>query len=79
VFIRVLFFAVLAMQAIAQDSRAIPSVKGTVLANESLAGNHLIVKLVESMSHKQVSRSYVGGDGGFEFHDVPARAGDRSK
>jgi thioredoxin-like negative regulator of GroEL len=71
VFRRLFSLAVLAISSIAQDSRAISSVKGTVIADESLAGNRLIVNLVESISHKQIARSYVGSDGSFEFRDVP--------
>jgi hypothetical protein len=72
VFRRLVFFAVLVIPGIAQDPRVLSSVKGTVISDEPLAGSPLIVDLVESMSHKKLSRAYVGGDGGFEFRDVPA-------
>jgi tetratricopeptide (TPR) repeat protein len=70
--IRLLFFFVLAIPGTAQDPRLLTSVKGTVITGEPLAGNRLIVNLFEGTSHKALSRSYVGADGSFEFHDVPA-------
>lgn len=69
-FRHLLLFAVFVIPCVAQDLRIISSVRGTVVAEESLAGNHLTVDLVESLNHRQLSRSYVGPDGSFEFHDV---------
>jgi hypothetical protein len=72
VFRYLLFIAVLAIPGIGQDSRVLSSVKGMVITSEPLVGNHLIVSLIESTNHNPLSRSYVGADGSFEFHDVPA-------
>ncbi len=63
---------ILAGLAMAQDSRVLSLVKGTVVADDPLAGNHLVADLFDSISHKQFSRSYVGADGHFEFRNVPA-------
>jgi len=48
----------------------IPSVRGVVLSDDSLAGNRLVVNLTDSTSHKAAGRSFVGIDGSFEFHDL---------
>jgi tetratricopeptide (TPR) repeat protein len=61
----------LAIPAFAQDPRILSSVKGMVITNEPLAGNRLIVTLAEAINGKQLSRSYVAGDGSFELRDVP--------
>jgi Flp pilus assembly protein TadD len=71
VFRRLFIFAGLAIAAFAQDQRVLSSVRGTLVSDEPLAGNRLAVSLVEEISRKQVGRSYVGGDGSFEFRDVP--------
>jgi tetratricopeptide (TPR) repeat protein len=68
VFKRILFFAVLAMPGIAQ---LITSVRGVVATDEPLAGNHLVVNLVETVTRKAVDRAFVGGDGAFEFRNLP--------
>jgi len=70
--IRLLCFFMLAIPGIAQDPRVLTSVKGTVITDELLAGNHLIVNLFEGNNHKGLCRSYVGADGSFEFRDVLA-------
>jgi tetratricopeptide (TPR) repeat protein len=46
-------------------------VKGAVVSSESLAGNRLVVSLIESTGHTQPFRANVAGDGSFEFRDVP--------
>jgi tetratricopeptide (TPR) repeat protein len=71
VFIRFVRVATLAISGMAQDSRAIGVVTGTLITDEALTGSHLIVNLVESIQHRQVARAYVGSDGSFEFRDVP--------
>ena len=38
----------------------------------ALAGNRLVVNLIDEVSRKPPGRSYVSTDGGFEFRDVPA-------
>jgi tetratricopeptide (TPR) repeat protein len=70
VFRSLLFFAVFAIPGIAQDSRAITSVKGTIIADEPLAGYHLIVILSETLTRKSIDRAFVGSDGAFEFRNV---------
>src|ERR1700693_1378957 len=72
VFRRFFFFFLLAIPGIAQDSRVLSYVKGTVITEQQLAGNHLIVDLIDSLNGKKLSRAYVGGDGSFEFRDVAA-------
>ena len=71
-FKRLLIFAGLAISAVAQDSRVLTSVRGTLVTEESLAGNRLVVNLIDEVSRKPFGRSYVSTDGGFEFRDVPA-------
>lgn len=71
-FIRLLFFAVLAVPAFAQDGRVISSIRGVVATDEQLAGNHLTIRLTEVGTHTQAGRAFVGGDGSFEFRNVPA-------
>jgi tetratricopeptide (TPR) repeat protein len=73
VFKRLFLLAVLVYPAVAEDSR-ISVVKGTITAEEPLAGNHLIVNLIDCATHTRLERSYVGGDGSFEFRNV--RPGD---
>jgi tetratricopeptide (TPR) repeat protein len=70
VFTRLFLLAALAFPGIAQDLRTISVVKGTVAAEEPLAGSHLVVNLIETISHKTVGRAYVDLDDGFEFRDV---------
>lgn len=65
------FIAIFAIPGIAQDSRVISLVNGVVASDEALAGNHLTVSLTETVTHKAIGRSFVGGDGSFEFRDVP--------
>jgi thioredoxin-like negative regulator of GroEL len=72
VFRHLIFFTALAIPGVAQETRVLSSVKGMVITSEALAGNHLIVSLIESTNHNPLSRSYVGADGSFEFRDVPA-------
>jgi hypothetical protein len=72
VFIRLLFVAFLADACIAQDAHLISVVKGMVITDESLAGSHLVVNLMEVMSHKPLGRAYVALDGSFQFRDVPS-------
>ncbi len=69
-FSRLFFCAALAIPGIAQDSRAIPSVEGTVVTDEPLGGNHLIVTLTDTVYHRELARAFVRGDGGFEFRNV---------
>lgn len=66
-FIRVAFFILLAIPAVAQ---IITSVRGVVVSDDPLAGNRLVVNLADSITHKVVARSFVGGDGSFEFHNL---------
>lgn len=63
----IVFFAVLAMPGIAQ---VISSVRGVVTSDEPLTGNHLVVKLTEAITRKALDRSFVAGDGSFEFRNV---------
>jgi hypothetical protein len=70
VFTRLFLLAALVPPGIAQDSRTISLVKGTVSAEEPMAGSHLVVNLIETMSRKALAHCYVGGDGSFEFRDV---------
>jgi tetratricopeptide (TPR) repeat protein len=72
VFRHIVLFAALGICAKAQESRGFSSIKGAVLSDESLAGNHLIVELAESTTGNKLGRSFVGSDGSFEFRDVPA-------
>lgn len=66
-FRRIVFFVVLAMPGIAQ---VISSVRGVVTSDETLTGNHLVVRLTEAITRKAVDRSFVAGDGSFEFRNV---------
>jgi tetratricopeptide (TPR) repeat protein len=68
VFIRLFFFAVL---AIAQDRGIIPSIRGVVASDQQLSGSHLTVKLTDASTHTQIDRAFVAGDGSFEFRHVP--------
>jgi Tfp pilus assembly protein PilF len=72
VFRHLIFFTALAIPGVAQETRVLSSVKGMVITSEALAGNRLIVSLIESTNHNPLARSYVGADGSFEFRDVPA-------
>jgi tetratricopeptide (TPR) repeat protein len=63
-------FAILLVPAIAQNVRILPSVKGTVIADESFGGIHLVVTLTDSVYRRETARSYLGTDGSFEFRDV---------
>ncbi len=67
-FIRLFFFAVL---AIAQDGRIISSIRGVVASDQELSGSHLIVKLTEVVTHAQLERAFVAGDGSFELRNLP--------
>jgi Tfp pilus assembly protein PilF len=69
VFRHIFFFAVLAMPGIAQ---VIASVRGAIASDELLTGNHLVVSLIDSVTRKPMDRAFVGGDGSFEFRNVPA-------
>jgi tetratricopeptide (TPR) repeat protein len=62
------FFAVL---AIAQDGRIISSIRGVVASDQELSGSHLIVKLTEVVTHAQLERAFVAGDGSFELRNLP--------
>lgn len=68
-FTRLLLFAVLVLPGVAQDSRVLSSVKGMVVTDEPLTGNHLIVSLTDS-THRETVRAYLGNDGSFEFRNV---------
>jgi Tfp pilus assembly protein PilF len=70
VFTRLFLLVALVPPGIAQDSRTISLVKGTVSAEEPMAGSHLVVNLIEMVSRKTLAHSYVGVDGSFEFRDV---------
>jgi len=72
VFRRFFFFISMAIPGMAQDTRILSYVKGTVVSGEQLSGNHLVVELIESLSEKRLARAYVGADGSFEFRDVAA-------
>lgn len=63
----IVFFAVLATPGIAQ---VISSVRGVVTSDEPLTGNHLVVSLTEAITRKALDRSFVAGDGSFEFRNV---------
>jgi tetratricopeptide (TPR) repeat protein len=67
---RLFLLVALVPPGIAQDSRTISLVKGTVSAEEPMAGSHLVVNLIETMSRKALAHCYVGVDGSFEFRDV---------
>jgi Tfp pilus assembly protein PilF len=68
---RLFLLAVLVYPADAQDSRVISVVKGTVTSEEPMAGN-LIVNLVDCGTHTRLEKAFLGGDGGFEFRNVPS-------
>jgi len=70
VFSRLLFFAVFLIPGIAQDSRVLSLVEGKVVSDEPLSGNYLIVTLTDSAYHREIARTYVRADGGFEFRNV---------
>jgi Flp pilus assembly protein TadD len=65
-------FAMLASQLLAQESRVIPTVKGTLNSEGPLLGNRIAVTLTDSLSHRETYRAFVNTDGGFEFRDLPA-------
>jgi hypothetical protein len=71
VFRRLFFFVALVIPGVAQDPRLLTSVKGTVVSDEPLVGNHLTVRLTEMLTRNAVGRAFVASDGSFEFRNVP--------
>jgi tetratricopeptide (TPR) repeat protein len=72
VFKRLLCSLSLLIPAFCQESRTLSIVRGTVVSEEPLIGNHFVVILTESATHTSRGRAYVNGDGGFEFRDIPS-------
>ena len=64
------FALLLVFPCLGGDPRAISTIKGMVSSSDSLVGNHLMVSLIDTVAHKNLERTFVAGDGSFEFHEV---------
>lgn len=55
----------------AQFGDRISSVRGEVVSDDPLIGQHLSVELCEAQGHRVIARSPLESDGSFEFRDIP--------